>query len=94
MLPEANSAKGARLPHRAYVDALVALQHRGLVAAKKRLSSKDWDTASEVIAGDLHMALKDVIDADALASAYANTLEPQLAIAKAIGFESDWRFAK
>ena len=36
VLPAANSAKGNRLPHRGYVHGLVALQHRGLVAASRQ----------------------------------------------------------
>ena len=93
VLPEANSAKGARLPDPAYVDGLVALQHKGLVASEKRLPSKDWETASAIFLGDLHIASDDLLKADRLAAAYASTLVPQLAIAQAIGFEADWRFA-
>jgi hypothetical protein len=70
----------------------VALQHRGLVALETRPPSRDWETASAEFLGDLHMASGDLLKADRLAAAYANTLEPQLAIAKAIGFEAEWRF--
>jgi hypothetical protein len=93
VLPEANSAKGARLPHPAYVAGLVALQYRGLVASEQRPPLKDWETASAEFLGDLHIASCDLLNADRLAAAYASTLEPQLEIARAIGFEADWRFA-
>lgn len=93
VLPEANSAKGNRLAHRAYVDGLVTLQQQGLVATMNCPPSRIWETASAIFSGDLHMAVEDVIDAEALASAYVGALEPQLAIAKAIGFEADWRFS-
>ncbi len=36
----------------------------------------------------------DLFKPDRLAIAYAGALDPQLAIARTIGFEADWRFAK
>ena len=93
VLPEANSAKGARLPHRVYVDGMVALQHRGLVTAEKLLSPREWGNVSASFVGDLRMSDDDLLDAGALVAAYAGTLEPQMAIARALGFEADWRFS-
>ena len=40
------------------------------------------------------MGADDLLKTNSLAAAYASTLEPQLAIAKAIGFEADWTFVK
>jgi HNH endonuclease len=92
VLPAANSAKGNRLPHRGYVHGLVALQHRGLVAASRHLSPDGWESASAAFVRDLHVAPDDLFDPNRLAAAYASTLEPQLAIARTIGFEADWKF--
>jgi hypothetical protein len=92
VLPEANSAKGNRLPHRGYVDGMVALQHLGLVTANRLLAAKQWEVASAVFVGDLRISDDDILNAHALSAAYASTMEPQMAIARAIGFEADWRF--
>ncbi len=92
VLPEANSAKGARLPNTEYVAGLVGLQLRGLDAAKTVLTPREWEMAIAPFLGDLHLNAGDLLKPDKLASAYAGTLEPQLAIARTIGFEGDWRY--
>ena len=75
-------------------DDAMTLQHLGLVAASRVLSPDGWETASAAFVGDLHVAPHDLLKPDKLAAAYASTLEPQLAIARAIGFEADWKFAE
>lgn len=94
VVPAANSAKGARLPHNQYVAGLVDIQHRGLDAAKTVLTRTDWEMATAPFLGDLRLDPGDLLKSDKLATAYAGTLEPQLAIARAVGFEADWRFPR
>ena len=92
VLPEANSSKGARLPDRRYVAGLVGFQHRGLEAARTVLNTKEWDIATAPFLGDLRLGPSDLLNPNKLAAAYAGTLEPQLAIARAVGFEADWAY--
>ena len=92
VLPAANAAKGNRLPHHGYLQRLVEIQHEGLVVANRILSSGNWEIASAAFVGDLRVAPDDLLRSDRLAAAYASTLEPQLAIARVIGFVSDWTF--
>ena len=41
--------------------------------------------------GDLQMDPDDLLKLDRLTIEYAGALKPQLAIARTIGFEADWR---
>lgn len=69
-------------------------EHLGLTAARTVLSPTEWEAASAPFLGDLRIDPDDLFKLERLTIAYAGALEPQLAIARTIGFEADWRFTK
>ena len=93
--PKRTRPRARGCPHSDYVAGLVGVQRLGLAAAQRRvLSPTEWEAASALFLGDLHIDPDDLFKPDRLAIAYAGALDPQLAIARTIGFEADWRFAK
>ena len=91
---EANLSKGDRLPHAGYLPALAALQHAALAIERGVMGRTTWSAASVSFTGELRVPENDILDAVVLAEAYDHSVRAQLDIARTIGFEAGWRFAR
>lgn len=92
MAPEANSAKGNRLPDVSYLPLLAAAQHRGLLEARRVMNDPAWMAATSPFVGDLRIPEDQLLDPAVLLEAYGRSVGPQLDIARGIGFQPGWKF--
>ncbi|TVR66004.1 MAG: hypothetical protein EA420_02165 [Candidatus Competibacteraceae bacterium] len=93
--PGVNSAKSNHLPSAEYFQSFVALQHQGLLAARRLLPAGAFGKVTEDYLSDLHLpSFEALLDFERLYHAYARNISPLLALAANQGFSPDWRYAR
>jgi hypothetical protein len=89
--PEANSAKGDRIPSDKYLGQLIRIQHQGLVTVHSVVSKRTWTKLIEAYISDLRIGdVEDLLDLDMLSQGYKATVPPLMRLAESIGFSSGW----
>jgi hypothetical protein len=99
--PSANSAKSDRLASPAYLDLLVEVQCRGLIASRQHLARPRWERFAEEFEQDLRVPAQLVRSdppdpqalRDALARAYRDVVPALESLATRQGFSPGWALA-
>ncbi|MCZ4288415.1 HNH endonuclease [Hoeflea alexandrii] len=84
-----NFSKGARLPLDGHLDELIKLHHHVVTAALGH-ARKSESTFLDQYCTDLRLSPEQLSDERALREAYVGNVLPMLAIAKRMGFPTDW----
>jgi len=92
--PSVNAAKSNHLPSADYLPGFVALQHQGLLVAHRVLSASAFGKITGDYLADLRLpSWEALLDADQLAHAYRQNLNPLLTLAANQGFAPNWRYS-
>ena len=92
VLPEANSAKGNRLPAEKYLNCFVRLQNEGLDLSRQVLSERKWSRFTEAFVSDLQVGYEDLIKPEIIKKSYAALLPAIISLATQTGFRGEWAY--
>lgn len=90
--PTINSVKSNALPSRKYLSAFIDSQARALSVARDHLSKADWETVCSSYAAGLRINSSDFSRSGPFRRSFEETIVPLAAIAKRMGFASDWMY--
>jgi hypothetical protein len=90
--PSANSSKSNSIPSSKYMASFVELQIRALAAAHSVLSGNEWQKVYFSYVAGLRVEALNFYWDDKIYQSYNETILPLAAIARRMGFNSDWEF--